>query len=168
MAFNKKHLAEGEHVILELREHPKALFWPVMILILLGAAVGVGIAFMPPGSQPIGSYVLAGVALLVAIWLVFWPWLKWYTTTIVITDRRIITRRGIIRKLGHDVPLRRVNNVNYDRDLLDRIFGCGTLTLETAAGQPLELHDIPDVERVQVQITELLFEHGPDGDPRGE
>lgn len=168
MAFNEKHLGEGEQLILTLREHVKALFWPAVVLVLIGVAVGVGIAMIPDQYRPVGLYVLGGVALLLSIWLCFLPWLRWFTTTIAITDRRIITRRGIINRLGHDVPLRRINNVNYDRDLLDRIFGCGTLTMETAAGQPLELHDIPDVERVQVTITDLLFNGGADGDPRGE
>ena len=35
--------------------------------------------------------------------------------------------------------------------------GCGTLIFETAAGQPLHLPDVPEVEKVHVQITELLF-----------
>ncbi len=168
MAFNKRNLADGEVLVLALREHVKALFWPTVVLLLLAAVVGVGVALMPAGSQPVGTWVLVGLAVVLAIWLVFMPWLRWYSTTIAITDRRIITRRGIINRKGHDVPLRRINNVNYDRDLLDRIFGCGTLTMETAAGEPLVLHDIPNVERVQVQITELLFNDGPDGDPRGE
>lgn len=168
MAIKQKHLSDGEVIILKLREHAKALFWPTILLILLGAAVGAGIAFMPEDWKPIGVWVLVGVAIILAIWLVFMPWLRWFTSTITITDRRIITRHGIINRKGHDLPLRRVNNVNYDRDILDRIFGCGTLTLETAAGNPLVLHDIPDVERVQVQMTDLLFAEGPDADPRGE
>ncbi len=168
MAFNEKYLGDGEVMVLKLREHPKALFWPVVLLILIGAAVGFGVAVMPPDWRPVGLYVLIGIALVLVAWWVVWPWLKWFTTTIAVTDRRIITRRGIINRKGHDVPLRRINNVNYDRDILDRIFGCGTLTMETAAGQPLELHDIPDVERAQVTINDLLFAEGPDGDPRGE
>ena len=88
------------------------------------------------------------------------------TSTYTITDRRIITRKGIINKVGHDLPLRRINNVNYERSLTDRMLGCGTLILETAAGQPLILHDVPKVERVHVAITELLFADDRDNDRR--
>lgn len=169
MAFDEKYLGDGETMVLRLREHPKKLAWPVIILILLGAATGLGIAFMPPDWKPVGIWALVAVVLILFCWLVFMPWLRWYTSTIAITDRRIITRTGILNRKGHDLPLRRINNVNYDRDIIDRIFGCGTLTLETAAGNPLELHDIPDVERSQMIINDLLFdEGGPDGDPRGE
>lgn len=155
-------------MVLKLREHPKRLFWPIILLILLGAGTGAAIGYLPENWAPWGNYAVIGVALALFLVFVFWPWLKWMTTTIAITDRRIITRSGIVNRKGHDLPLRRINNVNYDRDLVDRIFGCGTLTMETAAGQPLELHDIPNVERVHVAITDLLFRDGPDGDPQGE
>ena len=64
------------------------------------------------------------------------------------------------------MPLRRINNVNYERSLTDRMLGCGTLILETAAGQPLTLPDVPKVERVHVAITELLFSDDRDNDRR--
>ena len=37
------------------------------------------------------------------------------------------------------------------------MFGCGTLILQTSADDPLMLPDIPDVEDVHVEVTELLF-----------
>jgi uncharacterized membrane protein YdbT with pleckstrin-like domain len=168
MAFNEKHLGDGEELVLRLRTHAKVLIGPVLVLILTGAVLGAGIAFMPSTWQPVGTWVLVALAIVVVVAFVFLPWLRWLTSQFAVTDRRIITRHGILNRKGHDVPLRRINNVNYDRDVLDRMLGCGTLTLETAAGQPLVLPDVPDVERVHVQITELLFRVGPDGDARGE
>ena len=47
--------------------------------------------------------------------------------------------------------------MRYERDLVDRILGCGTLVLETAAEQPLVLPDLPRIESVHVQITDILF-----------
>jgi hypothetical protein len=48
--------------------------------------------------------------------------------------------------------------VSYERQILDRLLGCGTLVISAASefGQ-IRLHDVPDVERVHLQITELLF-----------
>ena len=111
---------------------------------------------------------LPGVFVVLVVWLVLIPFLKWVTSTYTVTDRRIITRRGILNKTGHDLPLRRINNVNYERSLTDRILGCGTLVLETAAGQPLVLHDLPRVERVHVLINNLLFRRGEDHLEGGE
>jgi hypothetical protein len=32
--------------------------------------------------------------------------------------------------------------------VLDRLLGSGTITIETASGDPLEFEDVPDVQRV--------------------
>lgn len=88
-------------------------------------------------------------------WLV--PLLRWRTTTFTLTNHRLITRRGIITKTGHDLPLSRISNVAYERSLTDRMFGCGTLVFTTSAEAPVALRDIPDVENVGVTISSLLF-----------
>lgn len=140
-----------------MRTHGKALILPVIWLILLAAVVGAGLALLPADWRPWSIYVLLGLALVLMVPLVLLPFLRWLTTTYTMTDRRIITRRGILNKTGHDLPLRRINNVAYERDLLDRILGCGTLVFTTAAETPVTLPDVPQVERVHVQMTELLF-----------
>lgn len=168
MAISKDTLGDGEEVVLHMHTHGKALIWPVTALIVLSAALGVGIALLPPSTQPWGTWVAIGVFVVLVVWLVLIPFLKWVTSTYTVTDRRIITRRGILNKTGHDLPLRRINNVNYERSLTDRILGCGTLVLETAAGQPLVLHDLPRVERVHVLINNLLFRRGEDHLEGGE
>lgn len=157
MALDRKLLGEGERVVRHMRTHGKALILPVIWLILLAAVVGAGLALLPADWRPWSIYVLLGLALVLMVPLVLLPFLRWLTTTYTMTDRRIITRRGILNKTGHDLPLRRINNVAYERDLLDRILGCGTLVFTTAAETPVTLPDVPQVERVHVQMTELLF-----------
>ena len=164
MALGKDQLGRDEVLVASMHTHVKALIGPALILILLGAGLGVTIALVPPEWQPWATYVAVALALLLFVLFVLVPFLRWVTSSYTITDRRIITRRGIINKLGHDLPLRRINNVNYERSLLDRMLGCGTLVLETAAGQPLVLPDVPGVERVHVTITELLFAVHEDSD----
>ena len=129
MAISKDQLGSDETVILEMRTHGKALIVPAISLFALSSVLGVAIALFPPEWQPWANYAAVGVALILFIWLVLLPFLRWLTSTYTITDRRIITRKGIINKVGHDLPLRRINNVNYERSLTDRMLGCGTLIL---------------------------------------
>jgi uncharacterized membrane protein YdbT with pleckstrin-like domain len=97
-----------------------------------------------------------------AIWLVLIPFLRWRTTTYTITNRRLITRSGIVNKIGKDLPLNRINEVSYERSLMDRILGCGSLNVQTAAEDGMVvLRDVPNVEHVSREITQLLF--GPQG-----
>jgi membrane protein YdbS with pleckstrin-like domain len=148
--------------VLHLRTHWKALIWPAVAFVLLcavtGVVVGIALPAVPPGTKTVVGWVIAAVALILVVWLCLVPFLRWYTTTYTVTNRRLITRRGILSKSGHDLPLVRINNVEYEKSLLDRMLGCGTLTLTTAAEDPLTLHDIPDVEHVHLQLGELMTE----------
>lgn len=158
MGLPRRYLGADEVEVLHVRTHGKALFWPAVILLVTALAAGIGLALIPPRWPSWSQWVVVGLALLIVLVWVVVPFLRWLTTTYTITDRRIITRRGIITKSGHDLPLTRINNVAYERSLLDRMLGCGTLVLTTAAEEPVSLHDIPDVEHVHVVMTELLFE----------
>ena len=154
-----KYLGTDEVEVLHLRTHGKALVAPVLVLLVTAVLAGVAFAAAPAEWRPWVDWALWAVAALVTVGWVVLPYLRWLTTTYTLTNRRIITRRGIIHKTGHDLPLGRINNVAYERSLLDRMLGCGTLQLTTAAEAPVCLHDIPDVERVHVVMTELLFGH---------
>lgn len=157
MAISNDQLGQDESIVVSMRTHPKVLFVPSVALILFAAALGLSIAFFPPAWQPWATYSAIAVFIILVVWLVLTPVLKWSSSTYTVTDRRIITRKGVLNRTGHDLPLRRINNVNYERSVTDRMLGCGTLIFETAAGQPLILPDVPHVERVHVTITELLF-----------
>lgn len=157
MALPRRFLGADEDVIVEMRTHGKALVAPVLWLVGLGVAAGAAAAVMPAAWQPWGSWVVWALVIVGLVALVILPFLRWRTSTYTITDRRVITRKGILNKTGHDLPLSRINNIAYERSFLDRILGCGTLVLTTAAEQPLSLPDVPNVERVHVVMTELLF-----------
>lgn len=162
MAFSEKQLGAGERVVLSMRVHWKALIWPAIAFLLLCFATGLAIALamptMPPGGKTMLGWIIAGLAVVLFVWLCLIPFLRWWTTTFTITNRRLITRRGILNKRGHDLPLIRIANVEYERSFLDRILGCGTLTLTTAADDPLTLRDIPNVEKTHLQLGELMTE----------
>jgi uncharacterized membrane protein YdbT with pleckstrin-like domain len=165
MGLPSKYLGQGEVEILHMRTHGKVLVGPALVLLLVAVFLGISIAMTPPDWQWWAFWVELAVA---GIMLVCWsllPFLRWMTTTYTLTNRRIITRRGILVKKGHDLPLGRVNDVSYEKGIIDRMFGCGTLVLTTAAEAPVRLDDIPDVERVHVLMTELLFGEHPAAPP---
>jgi membrane protein YdbS with pleckstrin-like domain len=161
-----KLLGADEHVVIHTRTHAKALILPALALILIGGAVGVGTALMPAEARPIGSLAVVVVGLVLVLWLVVVPYLRWWTTTYTVTNRRLMTRSGILNKTGTDLPLNRINEVAIERSLLDRILGCGTLMISTAAEDgTVVLADVPDAEHVHPEISELLFGTDPRGGP---
>ena len=154
----KKLLGDGEEVVMAMRPHWKEMFWPVLILLVLSPLATYVAAVVPDGSAQrwlrLAVVVVAGIVVL--RWVV-WPFLVWLTTSYVVTDRRLITRVGVIARLGRDMPLSRVNDVTFEHSgLLERLLGCGTLVVESAGerGQ-LVLRDVPRVEEVQRDVYRL-------------
>ncbi|AHU89098.1 PH domain-containing protein [Trueperella pyogenes] len=158
MGFNEKLLASDEYVVRHMREHVKAIYGNILALIVISVTAGIALAFLPQSVSPWAQWATVATGIILAIFLFFIPWLQWLTSTFTVTSRRIITRTGIINKTGHDIPLSRISSASYERDIVDRMFGCGTLILETSAGNPLILRDVPDVERLHVELIELLGE----------
>lgn len=158
MGLPTKLLGTDEHVVLHTRTHAKALILPAAALVLVGAGVGAGAALIPSGARPVGQAAIGVVGLLLALWWCVIPFLRWRTTTYTLTDRRLITRSGILTKVSKDLPLSRVNDVSSERSLSDRVLGCGTLNVQTASeAGVITLVDVPEVEHVHQTMTELLF-----------
>ena len=102
MGLPPKLLGADEYEVIHTRTHAKALVGPALVLIVLGAAVGAGVALVPTEFRPVGQVAVAALG---AIPLWFWvvlPFLRWRTTTYTITNRRLITRSGILNKIGKD------------------------------------------------------------------
>jgi uncharacterized membrane protein YdbT with pleckstrin-like domain len=165
MGISKKLLSDGEHVVLSVRTHAKVLIGPFALLILVVAGlITVATVYSDNG---IAVLVAVGVGLMVLFIWSFIPFLRWATSTYTVTNRRLITRHGIITRTGRDIPLFRINDVAYEKGLLDRILGCGTLVISDATEKAgVILPDVPNVERVQLQISDLLFtnDDGKDAD----
>ena len=154
MAFPTKLLNDGEHVVVSTRTHPKALIGPVALLLVLVAAV---VALSTVTDSTVAGAIAGAVAVLLAIWFVLRPVLAWLTTTYTFTNRRFIKRSGFIAKEGRTIPLNRISGVDFEIGVIDRVFGCGTLVVSDASTEGrVELHDIPRVEQVQLQVSDEL------------
>jgi uncharacterized membrane protein YdbT with pleckstrin-like domain len=153
-----KLLGDGEEVVMAMRPHWKEMVGPAVVLVIVCPVATYLAAIVPDGSaQTWGRLAIVLVATLVVLRWCAWPFLKWLTTSYVITDRRIITRVGVIARLGRDMPISRVNDVTFEHSgILERILGCGTLIVESAGerGQ-LVLRDVPHVEEVQRDVYRL-------------
>jgi membrane protein YdbS with pleckstrin-like domain len=162
--ISQKLLTDGESVVVDTRTHPKALIFPVLIL-LVTLAVAIFL------DKQIGNHVVSLIVWILAAILIVWftlrPFLDWLTSTYTITTKRLITREGILARSGHDIPLMRISDVAYDMGIIDRMLGCGTLVISDASTRgSVRLHDIPHVEHVQRKLTELLDSSGAAGEAR--
>lgn len=159
MGISPRLLSEGEHVIVSTRTHWKALVLPVVVLLVVCGLAGFVLALLPAGGSHVPlMWAVIAVAVLVVGWFTLRPFLVWVSASYTITNRRLINRSGVFTRIGRDIPLYRINDVSYERGVLDRMLGCGTLVISDASeqGQSI-LPDVPQVERVQLTLTDLLF-----------
>jgi len=154
----KRLLADDEEVVMALRPHWKEMVWPVVVLLVTSPVVTYLVTVVPDGSaQKWLRWAIVVVGVLVVLRWTVVPFLRWITTSYVVTDRRIITRTGVIARTGRDMPISRVNDVTFSHSgLLERVLRCGTLVVESAGerGQ-LVLRDVPHVEEVQRDVYRL-------------
>lgn len=158
MSLPRKALADGEEIVCDLSPHRKRLVRPVLSML---AIVFVGsycyFAIPPGGSASIGRTLVLGAAVILLLWWAVWPALCWRRTSYVLTNRRLAVRTGVLTRIGRDVPLGSVTDVSFRRGVLDRLLGCGTLTV-AAAGERAELvlTDVPRILDLQRNVHLLL------------
>ena len=158
MGYPTKLLGEGEIIEFEMKPHWRGLIWPAICLILT-VFVGVWL-FTIMGNwdniiETIGRPAIIIIALIIFFVWVLRPFLKWVTTEYVFTNRRIITRAGVISKQGRDMPLSKVNNVSFEVGVLGRILNYGVLEITSASSENLVIEDVPNVEVIQRDVYRL-------------
>jgi uncharacterized membrane protein YdbT with pleckstrin-like domain len=156
-------LAGDEQVVLHRHPHWKRLIGPVTVLILASAAASFGCAVVnstswDPTAKRVVFWVIGAIWLVLIGWLTLLPFLNWLTTHFVITDRRVMFRHGLLGRSGIDIPLARINSVEFRHRLTDRILRTGTLIVESASQDPLEFYDIPRVEQVHALLYHEVFD----------
>ena len=147
-----------EQPVLLLHPHWKTLIRPILVAVLVVAVALIAEAVIPSGSGAVAARGAVGVvAVLVLMVLLIVPLLRWRTTTYELTTKRLRTRYGIVTRRGRDIPLTRINDVSFEKGLLDRLLGAGRLVVESAGehGQ-IMLRDIPNVEYVQATLFRLV------------
>ncbi|MHA1994494.1 MAG: PH domain-containing protein [Candidatus Hodarchaeales archaeon] len=84
-----------------------------------------------------------------------------------IGDREVVVKKGIINKMEKHVPFRTITNISSRYGIYDRIFGIGTVQIETAGrsgsqmGPEEKIEGIDNYFEVRDQILEVLrlFRH---------
>ncbi|CDO27723.1 PH domain-containing protein [Mycolicibacterium porcinum] len=163
MGYPENVLANDEQVVLHRHPHWKRLIGAVLVLLLASAASAFVAAVVntmdwQATAKNVLFIVIGAIWLIVVGWLTVWPFLNWWTTHFVITDRRVMFRHGLLTRSGIDIPLARINSVEFRHGLTDRMLRTGTLIIESASQDPLEFHDIPRVEQVHSLLYHEVFD----------
>jgi uncharacterized membrane protein YdbT with pleckstrin-like domain len=150
--FPRKHLNDGEEVVLDLRPHWVYLA-PATLLLVVAIIVGLVAAFALEDTAGTVASIAALILLAVAVVFFAIKYIGWATTMFVLTTDRVITRRGWLTKSGIEIPLERINTVFFNQRIIERILGAGDLSIESAGERGTEhLTDIRKPALVQREI----------------
>jgi uncharacterized membrane protein YdbT with pleckstrin-like domain len=158
MGYPEDVLGSGESILLHTRTHWKAVVGAIVWALLGVVGIVVVLAFIPADGATGTVRWIALLAIVVALLVLsVWPTMTWLSGSYTITSQRIMERKGLLRQTGRNIPLQRVSGVSFEKDLLDRMVGCGTLKIESSAEfSSVVFRDVPDVEQVQRLVTDLI------------
>jgi uncharacterized membrane protein YdbT with pleckstrin-like domain len=163
MAFSTKYLNDDEHVILDLHPHWWTFVRPSFAIVVSFVAwiKSHDIAAVTAGSfrklvETSALWLTSAALLLTVLWLAKVA-LKWSRTHFVLTSQRVIFRSGVIARTGIEIPLYRVNNINFHQSIFERMIGAGDLLIESGGEDGMEVFDnIRDPEQVQSFVQRAM------------
>lgn len=156
-------LASDEHVVFE--GHPS---WRATLAFYIKGIVGAvvllaalaGITALIGDTIETSLLVAIGVAEVVLVLVGGYVWRM--ATTYTITNRRLHIKRGIIARKTQEARLERVQNVNTEQSVIERLLRVGTVDFDTAGADegfrfegvasPLEV--VQSVDRAQREFAE--------------
>jgi uncharacterized membrane protein YdbT with pleckstrin-like domain len=123
----------GERELYEGRPSWRALmsFYAIGIGVAALVLVVVGLLADSWGTAIVIAAVIAALTLVVG-------YLRRIGTKYLITTQRLRISRGLVRKNVQETRLERVQNVNYQQGVLDRMLGVGTVDFDTAGSDDSE------------------------------
>jgi len=152
MSYLTRVLQPGETIL-----YRTTLSWTLYIpgLLVLLAAVAVFAASNRVLKPQGWAFVLALVPALIGFALVARAWFYRWTTEVAITNRRIILKRGFVRRHTIEMNMDKVESVDVDQSLLGRLFNYGDITVRgTGEGfERLRMIDAPLKFRGQVPAS---------------
>lgn len=121
---------------------------------VLGAVGGVA---LPGNLSPLvllaGGAVIAGLAAL--YWLAWWVQTRF--TTLTVTNRRTVLRRGLIARDTTEVRHRDVRNLQVNQTTLERMLGVGDIAISSSGQDELEIQvrGIPHPEKIAAVVRDM-------------
>jgi uncharacterized membrane protein YdbT with pleckstrin-like domain len=129
-------LAHGEKIVHRAAiSHWKFMASYVVGILLVAASLGALIITRNDGTPT--SRIMACVALAIGVVVILVAVIRRRTTELVLTDRRIITKRGFISRDTVEMNLSKVESLHVDQSLLGRLLNYGDVTV-VGTGASLE------------------------------
>lgn len=129
MPYPTKLLHGQEQIVIDTRPHWIFMVPSTLVLVVV-SVVGI-LAALGGWWEPLQWLSVAAIVVVLAWWIL--RLVRWVSTMFVLTTDRLISREGILRKHGLEIPLERVNTVFFEQKLYERLIGAGDIAVESAS-----------------------------------
>jgi uncharacterized membrane protein YdbT with pleckstrin-like domain len=150
MSYIKSILEPGEII-----RYDASISWTIYvpsILLAICAAASLAAGSISPQLGVIG--VFAATFFVLAALVAFIPaWFRRWTTEIAVTDRRVIMKRGLIRRHTVEMNMQKVESVDVDQTLLGRVFDYGDVTVRGTGSSFERLRLIGSPLKLRTNVT---------------
>lgn len=155
MALPEKVLHEDEDLLYDSRPSWTALAAPVAVGVLVLAGCVTGVVSWTSAPVWFGWVLLA--AFVIAAGHVAIRVLRWRTTALAVTSRRVVYRAGVVRRFGREIPIESVQDVSFRQGIFERLARAGSVTVESAGERgALPFLDVPHPERFQSVVNDAM------------
>jgi uncharacterized membrane protein YdbT with pleckstrin-like domain len=147
MKYIDSILEPGEQVRYEATVS-RTIYIPALVFAICGlamAGLGAGYGYM--------AWIAAAALFLLAFVLFLPAWYRRLTTEIAVTDRRIIMKRGFIRRHTVEMNMQKVESVDVDQTLIGRIFDFGNITIRGTGSSFEKLANIDAPLKLRTTVT---------------
>jgi len=125
MSYVQRVLQPGEQVR-HISSIHWILYWPGVVVALLAViAFWLSETMRFTGLWRYTAYALA----LVAVALLIQQWFQWWITEIAVTNRRIIHKKGLVRRQTREMNMDKVESVQIDQSILGRMLDYGNVSI---------------------------------------
>ena len=151
MTLQSNDPSAGETVLREARMSWWAL-WPRVFLGLVGLAIAAwGLL-----RQDQAGYAVAGFGGLMLLWFVGSALLRRGAMHVKLTPRYLVLQTGLVSRHTSTVMLNRVESLDVDQSLWQRMAGYGTLTIRGTGSEDLRLVGINDPVGFQAEARKAI------------
>jgi uncharacterized membrane protein YdbT with pleckstrin-like domain len=153
----------GEHVIFEGHPSWRSIIGFYIKGLIVAAVLG-GITYLIKDSlTPVTVVVVLVLVVLIGL-------IMRISTTYTISNQRLHIRRGIIARKVQQTRLERVQNVNTEQSVLQRILQVGTVDFDTAGTGDADFafRGVAQPEKVMASVDQAQREHAVDPTGLGE
>ncbi len=148
-------LEEGESIVLNGRLHWVSIFKYLFFSILL---VLLGIGFIVAGAVMVNPvfYIVGAVSLVIALIVYLVGRLIRTRTEFAVTTDRFIQKEGILNVKMTEIPLYKVETVNFYQTFWQRMMGTGCIELVGSGGTSHQIHCIEQPMVVRKTIVSAI------------